>query len=566
VPPATASRQRLFGLITLLLPLAALAALEGALRAARFGSDLPLFVAAEKEPGYRVANPEVAKRFVPGAGAAIPSRIDPVYFLAQKPANGLRIFVQGSSTAAGFPYGRFASLAGMLQQRLGDSLTDREVEVVQTAMAAVNSYAFADFAAEIAAEAPDAVVIYGGHNEYLGFLGVGSTVSAGRSVALTRAYLALRPWRTFQLLGRALRSARGGGARQAASDSEETLMGFVAGERQIPLGSTLYERGLAQLRANLERTLARYARAKIPVFIGTLASNERDQEPLVGGAPAGTAAEDSANAWYERARALDAAGDHAAARSAYLAAKDRDLLRFRAPEAANDVIREVAAMYGATLVDTQRALAQASPHGSIGSELMLEHLHPNLRGYFLLADAFYDALLRSGVLVPRVAPVAREVAWEHQPVCELDRLAGEYRIEELRSHWPFQPVGHAAEPSPPSADPLAALARRMAERETSWTEASRAAFALARERGDLRDAACIADAIAATYPASARSQAQAALWLARSGRLESALRRAARARARAPANADYQKLYSELSVRALTGDAPSRPAGDSQLR
>jgi hypothetical protein len=42
----------------------------------------------------------------------------------------------------------------------------REVEVISTAMAAVNSYALLDFADEIIAQQPDAVVIYVGHNEY----------------------------------------------------------------------------------------------------------------------------------------------------------------------------------------------------------------------------------------------------------------------------------------------------------------------------------------------------------------------------------------------------------------
>ena len=35
----------------------------------------------------------------------------------------------------------------------------------------------------------------------------------------------------------------------------------------------------------------------------------------------------------------------------------------------------------------------ASPKAAVGSELMLEHLHPNVDGYFVLADAFHDSLL-----------------------------------------------------------------------------------------------------------------------------------------------------------------------------
>ena len=102
-----------------------------------------------------------------------------------------------------------------------------------------------------------------------------------------------------------------------------SLMRTVAGEKQIPLGGALYERGLEQLRSNLERLLARYAEAGVPVFIGTLACNERDHPPFDGGPAQGSAAEDSADAWFARARAFDAAGDfEAALRSFHAIAND----------------------------------------------------------------------------------------------------------------------------------------------------------------------------------------------------------------------------------------------------
>ena len=39
-----------------------------------------------------------------------------------------------------------------------------------------------------------------------------------------------------------------------------------------------------------------------------------------------------------------------------------------------------------------------SRDGILGDELLLEHVHPNLRGYFLLADAYYDALEAAGLI------------------------------------------------------------------------------------------------------------------------------------------------------------------------
>ena len=48
-------------------------------------------------------------------------------------------------------------------------------------MAAVNSYVLLDFVDEILDVDPDAVLIYAGHNEYLGVFGVASGLTATRS-------------------------------------------------------------------------------------------------------------------------------------------------------------------------------------------------------------------------------------------------------------------------------------------------------------------------------------------------------------------------------------------------
>src|SRR4029079_5276451 len=92
--------------------------------------------------------------------------------------------VQGESTTEGYPYGFGASVAGMLQQRPQRTFPERKIEVIPTAMSAVNTYTLLDFSGEILEQHPDAVVIYVGHNEYVGLLGVASGFSGGRYRAL----------------------------------------------------------------------------------------------------------------------------------------------------------------------------------------------------------------------------------------------------------------------------------------------------------------------------------------------------------------------------------------------
>src|SRR5690606_14987121 len=334
----------------------------------------------------------------------------------------------------------------------------------------VNSYTLLDLADEIITQQPDAVLIYAGHNEYYGALGVGSTESLGRFRGFVNAYLRLRHFRIVQLLRNTLADIAVRFASDADGDDATTLMAQMVGDQLIPYGSPAYDLGLRQFRTNLSDLLAKYERAGIPVFIATLASNERDQRPFEtvfdpktdtaawqrvydrgqealrsGDVAAARAAFTeatqmdtlAAEGFYALARVAEAAGDTAAAREAFVAARDRDALRFRAPEAFNAIIREVAAAHGATVVEAEANLRRAAPGGTIGAEHMLEHLHPTVDGYFLLADAFYDALREAGAIGEWRQPVAEQAARRDLLLTPADSLVGLLRVRRMMSHWPF---------------------------------------------------------------------------------------------------------------------------------
>ena len=518
-----AGRRRAFLAITLLLPLLLFGAAELLLRATGTGKLEPLFVPVPAAPGYLQPNPAAVQRFFPDPAAAPDVSIDTTWFPATKPAGGLRVFVQGESSAAGFPYGRWASPAALLAQRLQATWPERDVEVIGTGMAAVTSYVLLDFAGEIIAQRPDAVVIYTGHNEYLGIGGVGSSFASARSPAVARAVLALRRLHVYRALERVVASL--GGASAPLARGEGTLMSRVARERSIPLDSDLYRRGLEQFEGNLDRLLAKYRAAGVQVYIGTLASNLRDQPPFVSGPadePGG-----SADAAYALARQHDAAGRYEAARTAYVAAKDRDQLRFRAPEAFNDVIRRVAARHGATVVESEAALASAARDGIIGSDLMLEHVHPDVEGYFRLAASFYAPLVAGfgGGKEVDEATALRDI-----PVTEVDRLQGQYRIELLKNDWPFVPARRAVT-LPAPGNRIEAIAQQWFAGRFGWSEAMSQALAWYGQQGNDREAARVAVNLADAVINAADPQYVAGRQLLKAGdpaRGERYLRRAIR--------------------------------------
>ena len=530
--PLPAGRRRLFTAATALLPVLFFVLLEAGLRLGGYGADYPLFVDAPGVPGYLTPSREVAGRyFAPGATLPTPN---PDYFRRDKPEGTVRIVAQGGSSAAGFPFYRGAAFPQVLGERIRRAYPDRDVEVVNTAMAAVNSYTLLDLADEILAQRPDLVVIYAGHNEFYGALGAASTESLGRSPGLVRAYLRLRALRTVQLVGAlAARAARAAApARPAGAPPSNTLMARMIGEQSVPLGGDLYRAGREQFASNLDRLLAAYAAAGVPVYISTLASNEGDQRPFVTALAAGTdttalgaalregraraargdtlgsvgpferaAALDSlaADPQYALAQAYRAAGRLDDARRAFQRARDLDALRFRAPGDFNTVIRDAAARHGAVVVEGEAALRAASPDAIVGRDMMLEHLHPTLDGYSLLADAFYDAIVEGGPLgaPARPAPPGREV----RLVTPIDSLAGRFRIAALTESWPYrpgeeQPVAIDSGRTPPA---VVALTKRVMG-GSNWVAAADTLAQIYARAGRPGDARTTLRAVVQAYP------------------------------------------------------------------
>lgn len=438
------TRGRVFFVLTLLLPVLFFLTLEGGLRLVDYGENLALFIPVEPAstpgPTHLMSNPNVALRYFTRVGRFPRPGNDT--FLAEKPDNGYRIFMMGGSSAAGFPYPAHVMPSRILQQRLADAFPDRQIEVVNVAMAAVNSFTLRDLADEILDYSPDAILIYAGHNEYYGALGAASVESMGNTRGVVNAYLSLLGLRTVRMLRDLIGALRGQGRTSADQAEYEalypTLMSRMIGG-SVPLGSEAYLRGVDNFRANLEDILDLMDASGVPVVLSELVSNLRDMPPFeslpVGDLP-------PADVVFVQARALEAGGSWDVARAAYEEARDLDTLRFRASSDFNAVIHEVAAAHGTPVVPMVTGFEAASPNGLVGSALMLEHVHPNADGYLLMADAFFQTLRREGFIAadwPETPPADWYAA--HWPITDLDRDLGRLRVLDLMDYWPFRPVG-----------------------------------------------------------------------------------------------------------------------------
>jgi len=465
------SRRRtyIFRGIGILIPFLLLFVLELGLRLFHYGYNTDLFIEDPADQNYYVLNPDAAKKYFTDQQLATRGNSEP--FKKEKDEHTLRIFVLGESTTIGYPYFHNASFHRWLQFRLSHTFPDRNFEVINIALTAVNSYTVLGFAKEVVDYHPDAILIYTGHNEYYGALGVGSTDKIGGSRMIVKGLLHLRDWKITQLMTNGYeRIARLFRRRQA--DPKKTRMELMVADQEIPYGSKLYQRGLDQFRMNMKETLALFDKKKIPVFISNLVSNEKDLRPFI------TTTVDSLHfpgfisnyadglkAWEKKDltsasilfRQADQVwnghalcnyylgclairqGDSIGARNYFYRAKDLDALRFRAPESINEIIGTLSSQYkNVTLVDSRKAFEIHSDNGIIGDEYLLEHVHPNLQGYALLSDVFYEAMKQQGILSFHEE---KEMSFREllgsMPVLKVDSLTGAFKIAKLKKSWPF---------------------------------------------------------------------------------------------------------------------------------
>ncbi|RMD92982.1 MAG: SGNH/GDSL hydrolase family protein, partial [Calditrichaeota bacterium] len=172
-----ARRERVFKWLLPLVSIGFLLLVELSLRLFHYAEDRPLFVTADFDARYWIVNPSVGQRYFLQKAVTPITAFD--FFLKHKPANAYRIFVLGGSSAAGYPYLYNGTFPRMLKTRLQDAYPQKLIEVVNLAMPAVNSFTLLDFMRELPDYQPDLILIYAGHNEFYGALGVGSSESLG---------------------------------------------------------------------------------------------------------------------------------------------------------------------------------------------------------------------------------------------------------------------------------------------------------------------------------------------------------------------------------------------------
>lgn len=480
--------------LAIISPIPFLLFVEAVLRLFAYGHNTDLFIRYPDDTSKWVMNKYASERFFSDTVNATKGSIEP--FDVRKAPNALRIFVLGESTTAGYPYFHNGSFHRWLLYRLMHTFPDKKIEIINLSLTAVNSYTVLDFAKQLEGFQPDAVLVYVGHNEYYGALGVASTSNIGSSYNLVQTALWLRKFRLVQLFDNFINKFKSSSSRNAI-DTRENLMKRMAAKQEIPFGSDDYKKGISQFENNMDRMCKVFAVQHIPVFISTLVSNEKDLKPFIS-----TPLTNPRSADKEFADADSAAkkNNYRLAKKLYVSAKEFDQLRFRAPEAMNVIIKKLAVSYpDVHIVDSRAVFEKNSPNGILGKETLLEHVHPNLYGYALLSEAFYRSLKQYYIIKPDTTQeIPFAALLKEMPVTKVDSLYGAYQVMMLKSQWPFAEKINAG--FKPGSSIEEQIAGPLSVNQITWAQAQDYLFKYAMKVNDKQTALKATEAVLLENP------------------------------------------------------------------
>ncbi|MDZ7371343.1 MAG: tetratricopeptide repeat protein [candidate division KSB1 bacterium] len=504
-------KKAVFTAVLWLLPLVVPAALEGFFRLIRYGGNRDLFVLQKSgSVSEYVLNENFTRRYFFQKGIKTPVPLSQ-RFTAVKDSLTRRIFCLGESTTQGFPFPPNGAYPYILQNILTDYFPDKKIEVLNCGITGITSHCVLDMEREILDKyQPDALVIYTGHNEFYGVFGRASALSPSHSARLTQLFLQLQNSRFFLFLREGISRFYGRSVRRPSERPANTLMSLMAKDTEILLDSPIVSETAQQFRKNLTLMCRLAQKRGVPIVFCTLVDNLKDLPPFASKNRSDLFPRDSLQ-WaeemrlgdklqktgqfveaakaYRRALAVDSSaalthfklaqclfecGDYQEAAKHFSTAKDLDVVRFRAPSSFNAIIRQVTAEKRVPLADCFEAFARHSPNGIIGKELLLEHVHPNLRGHCLIAETIAKAVVNSHILGPaaRTSP-ARSID-EYLQQCRLtvlDQEVVQYSLFRLTSNWPFSSQESQRSYQRVGNSRTEALARQLIdEGKSNWVE------------------------------------------------------------------------------------------------
>lgn len=412
----TISRSKkllLLFLCLVIFPIAALSVLELFFSVVAPGNPNSLFIKADTNDKGTIfrTNYTFANRFFPGNLARKPLA---EIFSAKKAKKTFRIFVLGESAARGEFLADF-SFSRMLETVLKSNNPNKNIEIINTGIPAINSWVLVEIAKEIIDYQPDMVIIYAGHNEFIGPYGPASIFSgnSGRLAAKLGIFAS-----SLDLI-KALKSDE---LPPMLKKGWQGLEMFL--ENRIDPESKLIKNCIKNWQKNLADMLKVFKKNSIPSIICSVPVNLKDCPPFMSiktdsETKQGVELLKSAYAnknWNKIVKTFNThkkkLSNHALANwltaeahfnlgkeqkafEFYKQSLISDCFKVRTIPALNDTSKKIAASYKTGFLDLVSIFNQDSKTQICDRSLIYDHVHLTFKGHYLAARSIYEYIAKN---------------------------------------------------------------------------------------------------------------------------------------------------------------------------
>ncbi len=421
----------------------------------------------------------------------------PESFPATKPSGTFRIFCLGGSTVQGRPYSKETAFSAWLELSLKAADPSRNWEVINCGGVSYASYRLKPILKECLQYEPDLFVLCTGHNEFLEERSYSNLRRVPEWLfSVSDAASQLRVTRLLHHgFSRVVQWGRGSGVSNFSQYSPEVdaFLDYRDGLKAYVRDPVLRRGVIAEFAANVREMIVASHGAGVPLLLVSPPANLRNTAPFksqhrdpFGGADAmrfgGILEEASKQArgdpmrnvsllkeavaidpqyaatYYDLGKCYETLGMPALAKTAFNRALDLDVCPLRILEPMRKALRTIAAETSTPLIDAHALLESRSQWGILGSDWLVDHVHPSLQGHQLIATELLNAMVRLGWVRGVSGWETQRDTFFQKQLASLDPLYfvhGQQRLRNLQ----FWTEGRADGPP-------------IEERETRWSRAA----------------------------------------------------------------------------------------------
>lgn len=336
-------------------------------------------------------------------------------FPRKKATNTFRIFCLGGSTVQGRPYSIETAFSAWLEIGLQLAYPDRKIEVINCGGVSYASYRIIPILTECLAYEPDLFIICTGQNEFL------EARTYAKEKRWGQAHAVASHFRLYHLL----QSLNTPPPTETLKQEVDAFLDYQGGLQAYTRDATWKAGVQTHYGENLKRLISLTKAANVPAFFLRPPVNLKDCPPFKSDGPA--------NDFYNRGQAALASAKFREAEALLWKAMEEDLCPLRLlPSMASDLER-LCTKHRVPYLDLQSLLGKSCPQGILGDEILVDHVHPSIRGHQLIANALLDQLAQT--LGPPKGDLSRraEIYQAHiDSLAPLYYTHGQLRLRNLR--------------------------------------------------------------------------------------------------------------------------------------